>query len=93
MLYILLQQQLNARLPLFLPYGVPCAHKTGTLAGIRNDAGILYVGEASHIAVTTFARWDTDAVKDDKVAEWERINAIDSAMGRIGRAIYEHYRA
>jgi beta-lactamase class A len=92
MLYILLQQQLNARLPLFLPYGIPFAHKTGTLAGIRNDAGVLYAGEASHIAITTFARWDTEAIKDDKIAEWERINAIDSAMGRIGRAIYEHYR-
>jgi beta-lactamase class A len=91
MLHILLQQQLNARLPLFLPYGVPFAHKTGTLAGIRNDAGILYAGEASHIAVTTFSRWDTDAVKDDKFAEWERTSAIDAAMGRIGRAIYDHY--
>jgi beta-lactamase class A len=93
MLYILLQQQLNTRLPLFLPYGVPFAHKTGTLSGVRNDAGILYAGEASHIAVTTFARWDVEAVKDDKVAEWERTSAIDSAMGRIGRAIYDHFRS
>jgi beta-lactamase class A len=92
MLTILLQQQLNTRLPLFLPYGVPFAHKTGTLAGIRNDAGILYADEGSHVAVTTFARWDADAVKDDKFAEWQRISAIDSAMGRIGRAIYDHFR-
>jgi beta-lactamase class A len=92
MLHILLQQQINLRLPRFLPYGVPFAHKTGTLAGIRNDAGVLYCSEASHVALTVFARWDTATVKDDKVAEWERIEAIDSAMGHIGRAAYEHYR-
>jgi beta-lactamase class A len=92
MLHILLQQQLNARLPLFLPYGVPFAHKTGTLAGIRNDAGILYCTQRSHVAITVFARWDTASVGDDKVAEWERISAIDSAFGRIGRAVYDHYR-
>lgn len=92
MLHILLQQQLNARLPLFLPYGVPFAHKTGTLAGIRNDAGILYCSDTSHVAITVFARWDTSAVKDNKVAEWERISAIDGAFGQIGRAVYDHYR-
>lgn len=92
MLHILLQQQLNARLPLFLPYGVPFAHKTGTLAGIRNDAGILYCSEGSHVAITVFTRWDTEAVKDDKVAEWERISAIDAAFGHIGRTVYDHFR-
>ncbi|MCL4860587.1 MAG: serine hydrolase [Caldilineaceae bacterium] len=92
MLHILLQQQLNARLPLFLPYGVPFAHKTGTLAGIRNDAGVLYCSADSHVAVTVFARWDTEAVKDDKVAEWERISAIDAAFGHIGRAVYDYFQ-
>lgn len=92
MLYILLQQQLNARLPLFLPYGVPFAHKTGTLAGIRNDAGVLYCSEQSHVALTVFTRWDTEAVKDDKVAEWERISAVDAAFGHIGRAVYDHFQ-
>lgn len=91
MLHILLQQQLNARLPVFLPYGVPFAHKTGTLAGIRNDAGILYASDRSHVAVTVFSRWDTEAVEGDKVAEWERINGVDAAFGHIGRALYTHY--
>nr|HMN28780.1 class A beta-lactamase-related serine hydrolase [Caldilineaceae bacterium] len=92
MLHILLQQQLNGRLPLFLPYGVPFAHKTGTLAGIRNDAGVLYCRADAHVALTVFTRWDTTAVKDDKVAEWQRISAVDAAMGHIGRAVYDHYR-
>lgn len=92
MLHILLQQTLNQRLPRFLPYGVPFAHKTGTLSGIRNDAGILYAGENNHIAITVFSRWDAQAVGDDKVAEWARTEAIDSAFGHIGRAVYEDYK-
>ncbi len=91
MLHIMLQQQLNQRLPRYLPYGVPFAHKTGTLAGIRNDAGILYATEQDHIAITVFARWDAEAVGDDKVAEWARTDAIDSAFGQIGRAVYDYY--
>lgn len=92
MLHIMLQQQLNQRLPRFLPYGVPFAHKTGTLSGIRNDAGILYASEQDHIAITAFSRWDAEAVGDDKVAEWARTDAIDSAFGHIGRAVYDYYR-
>ncbi|NJN82942.1 MAG: serine hydrolase [Caldilineaceae bacterium] len=92
MLHILLQQQLNTRLPLFLPYGVPFAHKTGTLSGIRNDAGILYAGDESHVAITLFSRWDVGAVEGDKVREWETISAIDSAFGRIGKLVYDAYR-
>lgn len=91
MLAILLKQQLNDRLPRFLPPGTPFAHKTGTLPGIRNDSGILYAGDASHVAVTVFSTWDDQAVVDDPVAERERTVAIDSAFGQIGRLIYDYY--
>jgi len=93
MLHILLQQTLNQRLPRFLPYGVPFAHKTGTLSGIRNDAGILYATETDHIAITVFSRWDADAVSGDKQAEWERMNAVDGAFGEIGRVVYDYFTA
>ncbi|CAN5528743.1 class A beta-lactamase [soil metagenome] len=92
MLQIMLQQQLNLRLPRFLPEGTPVAHKTGTLGGIRNDSGIIYCNEHAHVAVTVFCTWDTAAVKDDPVAEWDRINALDSAFGHIGRLVYEHFK-
>lgn len=92
MLYILLQQTLNQRLPRFLPYGVPFAHKTGTLSGIRNDAGVLYATETDHIAITVFSRWDAKAVGDDKVAEWARTESIDSAFGHIGKLVYDYYK-
>jgi beta-lactamase class A len=91
MLYILLQQTLNQRLPRLLPYGVPFAHKTGTLAGIRNDAGILYASETDHVAITVFSRWDAEAVSGDKRAEWARTEAIDGAIGEIGVAVWEQY--
>ncbi|MBX3012519.1 MAG: serine hydrolase [Caldilineaceae bacterium] len=93
MLHILLQQTLNQRLPRFLPAGIPFAHKTGTLSGIRNDAGVLYATERDHIAITVFSRWDAQAVGDDKGAEWARTEAIDSAFGHIGKVIYAHYTA
>ncbi|MCB0106221.1 MAG: serine hydrolase [Caldilineaceae bacterium] len=93
MLHILLQQTLNQRLPRFLPYGIPFAHKTGTLSGIRNDAGILYANEENHIAITVFSRWDAEAVSGDKKAEWARMEAIDGAFGEIGLAVWEHYRS
>ena len=91
MLEILLKQQLNDRLPRYLPPGTPCAHKTGTLPGIRNDSGIIYVNENSHVAVTVFSRWDDEAVSDDPIARSEQPIAIDAAFGRIGRLLYDAF--
>lgn len=92
MLHILLQQQINLRLPRFLPAGTAVAHKTGTLSGIRNDSGIIYANAHSHVAVTVFCTWDAESVKDDPVAEWDHINQIDSALGQIGRLVYDHFK-
>lgn len=36
------RQQLNNRIPAGLPNGTIVAHKTGSLKGVRNDAGIVY---------------------------------------------------
>ena len=91
MLAILLKQQLNDRLPRYLPPGTPCAHKTGTLPGIRNDSGIIYAGDNSHVAVTVFSRWDDEAVSDDPIASKEQPIAIDAAFGRIGRLLYDTF--
>ena len=91
MLEILLKQQLNDRLPRYLPPGTPCAHKTGTLPGIRNDSGIIYASENAHVAVTVFSRWDDEAVSDDPIARSEQPIAIDAAFGRIGRLLYDAF--
>ena len=92
-LLILLKQTLNDRLPRFLPPGTRVAHKTGTLGGIRNDAGIIYVDDEQHVAVTVFSEWDSDAVEGDVAAERQRMSDIDSAFGHIARAIYDYYAA
>jgi beta-lactamase class A len=91
MLRILLKQTLNDRLPRFLPPGTRVAHKTGTLSGFRNDAGILYISDDQHVAVTVFSEWDSKAVKGDPAAERQRMYDIDSAFGHIARAIYDYY--
>lgn len=88
---ILLQQQLNERIPRFLPPGTRCAHKTGTLYGIRNDSGIIYIREDSHVALSIFVLWDEEAVKDDEKARWNKVFQIDSAMGEIALLAYEAF--
>ena len=93
MLRILLKQQLNDRLPRFLPPGTRVAHKTGTLSGFRNDAGIIYVSDQDPVAVTVFSRWDSQAVKGNPAAERQRAYDVDAAFGQIGRAIYDYYTA
>ena len=44
------------RIPAGLPAGTPVAHKTGTLAGISNDVGIITLPDKSRIAVALFTR-------------------------------------
>ncbi len=83
---LLLKQQLNDRLPSFLPAGTPIAHKTGTFSGVRNDCGIIYAGEHSHVAVTVLTTWDHDATRQDRILDWQRAIEIDTAFGQIGLA-------
>lgn len=91
MLAILLKQQLNARLPRFLPPGTKFAHKTGTIGGTRNDSGIIYLDDNNHVAVTAYVSWDAGAVFKQPEPEQQRIFEIETAMGRVGRAVYDYY--
>ncbi len=91
-LKILLLQQLNDRLPRFLPAGTRCAHKTGTIGGVRNDSGIIYAGDNSHVALTLFATWDEEAVEKDFKLDRQRSFEIDTAMGEIALLAFEAYR-
>ncbi|MBI9046296.1 MAG: serine hydrolase [Anaerolineaceae bacterium] len=89
-LNILLLQQLNARIPRFLPQNIRVAHKTGTIGAIRNDAGIIYANEQSHVIITEFVKWEGpvgDAVVDEK-----RVFEVDTVMGEIALAAYENYK-
>lgn len=51
MLEILKRQQLNDRLPKYLPRGTIIAHKTGNLDLVENDAGIIFTPNGDYIIV------------------------------------------
>jgi len=91
MLDILLKQQLNERFPRYLPAGTRVAHKTGSFAGVRNDAGILYASEHSHLAFALLSTWDHQAVRGNTMATMQAIAALDDTFGKIGLAVYEAF--
>ncbi len=48
---VLLRQKINDRLPADLPAGTRVAHKTGELADVRNDGGIVFAGDGPYVIV------------------------------------------
>lgn len=48
---LLLGQEINDLIPATLPANVPVAHKTGTLNGLRHDAGIVYGASGPYVLV------------------------------------------
>ncbi|HKV45022.1 MAG TPA: serine hydrolase [bacterium] len=76
LLGILKAQQERDRLPARLPEGVEIAHKTGSLPGVMNDAGIIFL-PGGPIVAAVFTN-DLAAAADGRVAIQE-----------IGRAIVE----
>lgn len=51
MIAILKRQQLNDRLPKYLPESLEIAHKTGELDGYKHDAGIIFTPNGDYILV------------------------------------------
>jgi beta-lactamase class A len=84
MLDILAAQQLNGRLPRDLPGDARLPHKTGTLGSgaVVNDAGILYIRDTPVASIAMLSR----DVRDP-------IYRTNTAIARIGRAVYDHYAA
>ncbi len=82
MLGILGTQQLNGRLPRELPAGASLPHKTGTLGhgAVVNDAGVLYIGDKPVASIAVLSR-------DVRNPSYE----TNTALARIGRAVYDHY--
>jgi beta-lactamase class A len=68
------RQKINNRLPAQLPDSVVIAHKTGNLAGIIHDAGIIYTRSGPRVVVTM--TWD--AVEED----------ADAFISSIGAMVY-----
>lgn len=77
MMDLLLNQQVNDRIPSLLPADATVAHKTGELPGVRNDVGIVRCPGAEYIIVTMSRGGDP--------AEEVPVEA------RISRMVYDEY--
>lgn len=61
MIDIMKRQKYNTIIPLHLPSEATTAHKTGSLRGIRNDAGIVYHPQGAYI-ISLFSKRQADTV-------------------------------
>jgi beta-lactamase class A len=77
---ILKRQQLRTRIPLLLPETTVIAHKTGTLRGIRNDSGIVYLPK-SQLIISAFTKRVRNPLETDR------------AIGEISKTAYEYFLA
>jgi beta-lactamase class A len=73
MIAILKQQQLNSRLPLFLPSELKIAHKTGSLDRSFHDAGIIYTPRGNYILAVLTGNMTSKATGELMIAEMSRI--------------------
>jgi len=69
------------RLKGLLPAGTPVAHKTGTLAGISDDVGVVTLPNGHHLAIAVFAK--------GMRTEWER----DRNIAQLTRVLYDGFNA
>lgn len=79
---VLAGQRYNSRIPRGLPAGTIVYHKTGTLAGIRNDAGAIDLGGGHFLVVVVFVR--------DIARGWQ--DRADDLITSIARLAYRTYR-
>jgi len=64
-----------------LPRFVRVAHKTGSLGGVINDAGIIYLpDDLGHVAVTVFSKDTEDPAED-----------VEEVIAQIARFVYDYF--
>jgi beta-lactamase class A len=71
MVEMLARQKFNEGIPAGLPPGTRVAHKTGTITGIRHDAGIVY-GERPYVLVVLVRGIADGAVSARLIADISR---------------------
>lgn len=77
MLNLLKNQQLNNKLPKYLPEGASLAHKTGEIGWFTHDAGIVFSGAGDYIIVV-MSESDLPAGAEDRIAN-------------LSKAVYEYF--
>jgi beta-lactamase class A len=90
MLAILSHQQYNSRVPRYLPW-YTTYHKTGSMRGLRNDSGLIYCKEDSHLAFSVFSFDDAELPLSDPRVEAQRAGLAEGMMAEMGLVLYEHY--
>ncbi len=78
MLDILKRQQIQDKLPFYLPEETVLAHKTGTLPGVEHDGGILFLPGGPYIICVLSA---------GLAVNYQGLQLV----ARIGKVIYEHF--
>lgn len=79
MLDLLKQQQINDRIPKYLPQRTVVAHKTGELDGYKHDAGIVYTPKGDYIFVAM-------SNSNDPLSAAERI-------ALLSKAVYDYFQS
>ena len=67
MLTTLKQQQINDRIPKYLPPYIQVAHKTGELDGFKHDAGIVFTPQGDYIFIA-MSNSDNPAIAAERIA-------------------------
>lgn len=80
---LLSKSQMNDRIPAKLPEGLKVAHKTGELAGVRNDAGIVFLAPPAGGAYVIVMMSKNLRGEDEGVEN----------LAEISRIVYEYYSA
>ncbi|HEX3347605.1 MAG TPA: serine hydrolase [Acetobacteraceae bacterium] len=91
MLTILRAQQLRDRVPRYLPVG-GVGNKTGTLRGVRNDAGLMMRGAGDTIAFALFTFDRTQIAPDDARGLAGRNVLVNDAMAEVGALLWDEFR-
>ena len=74
MIEILKAQELNEKIPAYLPKGTPIAHKTGDITGVHHDAAIVYPpGEAPYVLVVLTHGYQDEKEANQAIAEISRV--------------------
>ena len=83
MLEILLDQRHRSGIPAGLPGGAQVAHKTGNIATVHHDAGIVYLGQRQPYAVVILTQSPAGVGGNAAVADVSR--QIYGALARLGQ--------
>jgi beta-lactamase class A len=75
---ILLDQHFNQIIPRHLPQGVKVAHKTGNIAGVRHDGGIVFLPDGGKYVLVLLSK----ELKDEDKGM--------AAMAEVSKLVYEH---